>query len=71
MQLNLSRNQLGGLSWVGKGTYTVEGITAIANALKVTGSLTSLNLEINRLGAEGANAIAEGLKDNGSLTEVR
>ena len=50
MQLDLSRNQLCGINPVtGEGTYTAEGITAIAEALKVTGSLTELNLRVNQL----------------------
>ena len=42
MQLNLSGNQLCGINYHGQGTYTAEGITAIAEALKVTGSLTKV-----------------------------
>jgi hypothetical protein len=42
LQLNLSNNQLCGLNEYGSGTYTAEGITAIAAALKVTASLTSV-----------------------------
>ena len=41
-QLNLSNNQLCGLDQYGRGTYTTEGITAIADALKVTASVTSV-----------------------------
>ena len=41
-QLNLASNQLCGLNWKGEGTYTIEGIKAIAHALSVTASLTSL-----------------------------
>ena len=70
MQLNLSGNQLCGINYRGEGTYTAEGITAIAEALKVTGSLTELKLDYNGIGSEGAIAIAKGLSDNGSLTEV-
>ena len=42
MQLDLSSNQLCGINIFGEGTYTAEGITAIAEALKVTGSLTKV-----------------------------
>ena len=42
MQLDLSNNQLCGINSRGQGTYTAEGITAIAEALKVTGSLTKV-----------------------------
>ena len=41
-QLNLSNNELCGLDWTGAGTYTSEGITAIAEALKVTPSMTEV-----------------------------
>ena len=70
MQLDLSSNQLCGINYFGQGTYTAEGITAIAEALKVTGSLTELNLEGNKIGNEGAAAIAKGLSANGSLTKL-
>ena len=42
LQLDLSSNELCGLDWLGEGTYTAEGITAIAKALKVTASITSV-----------------------------
>ena len=35
------------------GTFTAEGITALADALRVCASITSLSLEYNNLGAEG------------------
>jgi len=41
-QLDLSYNQLCGLDNDGVGTYTAEGITAIADALRVNGALTKL-----------------------------
>ena len=60
-QLDLSDNQLCGLfrDDYGKlqGTYTAEGITAISNALKVTASLTSLNLLSNELDVERAGIL--------------
>ena len=34
-QVNLSGNGLCGLDWQGQGTYTIEGISALANALSV------------------------------------
>ena len=40
--LNLSKNQLCGVTDWGSGTYTTEGITAIADALRVNGSLTKI-----------------------------
>ena len=57
-QLDLSYNQLCGINpRTGEGTYTAEGITAIAEALKVTGSLTSLNLLRNVLDVESAGML--------------
>jgi NLR family CARD domain-containing protein 3 len=78
-QLDISNNQLCGLNEDGRGTYTAEGITAIANALRVNGGLMSLDLSTNALcgvtfmggtyTAEGITAIAHALRVNGALTE--
>ena len=40
--LNLFYNQLCGLDDQRRGTYTADGITAIADALRVNGSLTKI-----------------------------
>ena len=40
--LDLSSNQLCGLDRYGRGTYTAEWITAIADALRVNGVLTKI-----------------------------
>jgi hypothetical protein len=43
LQLDLLSNQLCGLDrYAGKGTYTAEGITAIADALRVNSALTKI-----------------------------
>jgi hypothetical protein len=42
LQLYLSVNELCGLDRDGDGTYTAEGITAIADALRVNGGLTKI-----------------------------
>jgi predicted double-glycine peptidase len=55
--LNLSYNQLCGLDYFGRGTYTAEGITAVADALRVNAALTSINLRGNKLGGWGWGAI--------------
>ena len=47
-----------------------EGAKAIADALRVNGSLTSLDLMVNDIGAEGAKALADALRVNGSLTKL-
>ena len=44
----------------GEGNYTAEGINAIAAALHVSASLTSINLKQNKLGDEGWGAILAG-----------
>ena len=79
LQLDLSNNQLCGIDYAGRGTYTAEGITAIANAMRVNGGLTSINLSNNQLcgvaswgrgtyTAQGITAIADALRVNGALT---
>ena len=52
-QLNLSDNVLCGVDIFGRGTYTTDGINAIADALCVTASLTALGVRCNSLGNEG------------------
>lgn len=69
-RLNLSNNALCGLDDRGRGTYSAEGIKAIADALRVNGALTSLNLERNKIGPEGGKAISEALRVNGALTSL-
>jgi hypothetical protein len=54
--LDLSNNALCGVTYKG-GTYTAEGIKAIADALHVNGALTSVDLRGNKLGDEGWGAI--------------
>ena len=83
--IDLSRNQLCGIwndAYGYEGTYTAEGITAIADALRVNGGLTSIDLSGNQLcgiytylgelrgtyTTEGIAAIAEALRVNGLLT---
>ena len=61
-QLNLSGNQLCGLNRKGEGIYTAEGITAIANALKVTSSLTRLDVSYNSMGEGGVKLLTDALK---------
>jgi Ran GTPase-activating protein (RanGAP) involved in mRNA processing and transport len=69
--LNLSYNQLCGLDrYHGEGTYTAEGVTAIADAMRVNGALTMLSLAKNRLGEEGTKAICEALEQNQTLKKL-
>jgi hypothetical protein len=66
--LDLSKNALCGV-YKG-GTYTAEGITAIADALRVNGALTKMSLDCNMLGEEGTKAICEALEQNTTLKEL-
>jgi hypothetical protein len=73
--LDLSVNQLCGV-WTDyrgqHGTYTAEGITAIADAMRVNGALTVTNLLGNKLDAESAKMLAEVAKQKGiSLCGIR
>ena len=52
------------------GTYTSEGITAIADAMRISTSLTSINLKDNSLGSESTNALAPAIRDSASLTRI-
>ena len=47
-----------------------EGAEAIADTLRVNGSLTSLRLDSNKIGPEGAKAIGDALSVNASLTKL-
>ena len=70
LQLNLSGNELCGLDNDGGGTYNAEGITAIADALRINGGLTKISLSHNELGEEGTKAICEALEQNKTLKEL-
>ena len=59
-----------GVNIFGSGDYTAVGIQAIADALRVNASLTSLNLAANMLGPEGAKALAPGIAASASLTSL-
>ena len=57
LQLNLSDNQLCGLTRIGGGTYNAEGVKALADAIAVSASLTKLDVRYNSLGADGKAAL--------------
>ena len=61
MQLDLSSNQLCGISHYGDGSYTAEGIKAIADALGVNASLTAIDISDNLEGDEGMRVLGKGL----------
>ena len=64
VQLDLSKNELCGLNREGYGTHTAEGIAAVADALRVNGGLTALDLRSNYLKDEGASAVCEAIQSN-------
>ena len=64
LQLDLSDNQLCGKDRWGRGTHTAEGITAIADALRVNGGLTELNIAGNSIKDEGITAICNAVQGN-------
>ena len=59
-----------GIDEDGRGTYTADGIKAIAESISVSPSLTSINLRENYLGPEGAKALAPAIRDSASLTWI-
>jgi Ran GTPase-activating protein (RanGAP) involved in mRNA processing and transport len=70
-QIDLRNNQLCGVNeYCGYDTYTTEGIQAIASAISVSVSLTSINLERNQIRSKGAEHIAKGISVSASLTSV-
>ena len=58
MQLDLSKNQLCGVDEYGDGTYSAEGIIAIADALRVSEALTSVNVARNDITGDAARELA-------------
>ena len=56
---------------LGKGDYNADGIKAIADAIAVSASVTSVDLSWNELGAEGAELLAPAIRDSPSVTSVR
>ena len=71
VQIDLSNNALCGIRF-GQGTYTADGIKAIAESIRVSTSLTSINLSYNNptnYGRDmtGIKAIADALVE-ASLT---
>ena len=70
MQVNLSSNRLCGVweEYDGfrhrlKGTYSAEGIKAVADALRVNGSLTALDVRDNKLDDEAKTLLRDAVKD--------
>ena len=63
-QVDLSHNQLCGLARSGRGTYTAEGIIAIANALKVTPSITHVDVRYNNIAGDGASQLSAAVLGN-------
>jgi hypothetical protein len=67
--IDLSGTKPCGLDWEGKGIYTAEGITAIADALRVNSALTSLDLSNNALCGVWSKGLIYGGTVSGTYTE--
>ena len=61
-QLDLSWNQLCGVDLEGNGTYTVEGIQAFADALRVNTALTRVDASYNSLGEEVKSVLRQAVE---------
>ena len=70
-ECSLNETALCGVSRYGDGTYAGEGVTKIAEMLKVNKTLTSLSLDWNGIRDEGADSLAEALKTNSTLKELK
>jgi len=68
--LDLSQNQLCGLDDQGQGTFSTEGLQAIARSVCSIASLKELDLDTNLLGDDGVSALAEGLKASEGLESI-
>ena len=66
----MSANRLCGLDPYCDGPYTAEGIKAIASAISVSASLTSINISRNMFGDEGAKHLASAISVSASLTSI-
>ena len=69
-QIDLSDNVLCGINKYGQGNYNADGIKAIAQAISVSASLTSIDVSVNGLGDEGAKHITKGIAVSASLTSI-
>jgi hypothetical protein len=64
LQLNLSDNHMCGLDRYGSGTYTAEGIIVIADALRVNGALTRVDVRRNNIAGDGAAQLSAAVLGN-------
>ena len=62
--IDLFGNDLCGLGWEGKGIYTAEGITAIADALRVNGTLTCVDIRHNNIAGDSAEQLSAAVLGN-------
>ena len=58
--MDLSNNQLCGLEpWTGRGAYVAKGATALADALRINGGLTSVSLLGNNFNKKAAQMLLQ------------
>jgi NLR family CARD domain-containing protein 3 len=70
MQINLSENALCGIDRYGDGTYTADGIKAIAESISVSPSMTSINLSSNNIAGVTETGYVKASKVQGSSFNV-
>jgi hypothetical protein len=51
-------------------TLGIDGVKALADALKVNSTITSINLSYNNVDVDGAKALADALKVNSTITSI-
>jgi hypothetical protein len=65
LQLDLSGNRLCGIDEYDEGTtYSAKGITAIADALRVNGALTRVDVRNNNIAGDGATQLSAAVLGN-------
>ena len=67
-QIDLSQNTLCGLDEYGTGTYTAEGITAIADAMGVSHSLNSIDVGYNDIDQAAALELLAAMKEKAMVS---
>ena len=68
VQVNLANNQLCGINWRGDGTYNADGIKAIAKAISVTTSITSIDVGYNHIGQAASLELLVAMKGKNMVT---
>ena len=68
MQINLSESALCGIGRWGGGTYTADGIKAIAESISVSSSVTSIDVGNNNIGKAASLELLAAMKGKNMVT---